>query len=158
MTANRDRGNWRPHAVPERRAPGLPAEEHVAKPEWGTKRICQACGAKFYDLRRSPIVCPACGVEFDPEALLRSRRSRAPGAKDDEGKKAAAKKAAVEKAAPDKDEEAFDADLEDEDLDDTEDMTDEDGDEAVIEDASELGEDEEDLSDVKVKDGDSEER
>ena len=130
----------------------------MAKPEWGTKRICQACGAKFYDLRRSPIVCPACGVEFDPEALLRSRRSRAPGAKDEDAKKAAAKKAAAEKAAAEKDQEAFDADLDDEDLDENEDIADEDTDEALIEDASELGEDDEGLSDVKVKDGDDEER
>ena len=64
----------------------------------------------------------------------------------------------VEKPKPDKDEEAFDADLEDEELDDTEDLPDEDGKEALIEDASELGEDEEDISDVKVKDGDGEER
>ncbi len=158
MTANRDRGNWRRDVVPERCAPGLRAEGHVAKPEWGTKRNCQACGAKFYDLRRSPIVCPACGVEFDPEALLRSRRSRAPGAKEEEAKKLAAKKAVAEEKVPDKDEEAFDADLEDEELNDSEDLPDEDGDEALIEDASELGEDEEDISDVKVKDGDAEER
>ena len=30
----------------------------------GTKRLCQSCGAKFYDLGRSPVVCPACGAEF----------------------------------------------------------------------------------------------
>jgi uncharacterized protein (TIGR02300 family) len=48
----------------------------VAKPEWGTKRICHNCGARFYDLHRSPIVCPKCGTPFDPEALLKSRRSR----------------------------------------------------------------------------------
>jgi uncharacterized protein (TIGR02300 family) len=48
----------------------------VAKPEWGTKRICHNCGARFYDLHRSPIICPKCGTPFDPEALLKSRRSR----------------------------------------------------------------------------------
>jgi uncharacterized protein (TIGR02300 family) len=48
----------------------------VAKPEWGTKRICHNCGARFYDLHRSPIICPKCGTTFDPEALLKSRRSR----------------------------------------------------------------------------------
>jgi len=54
----------------------------VAKPEWGVKRVCQSCAAKFYDLRRSPITCPKCGASFDPEALLKSRRSRpAPPAK-----------------------------------------------------------------------------
>ncbi|MEE8500438.1 MAG: TIGR02300 family protein [Kiloniellales bacterium] len=48
----------------------------MAKPEWGIKRICQSCAAKFYDLGRSPIACPQCGARFDPEALLKSRRSR----------------------------------------------------------------------------------
>lgn len=48
----------------------------MAKPEWGTKRICLSCGAKFYDLLRSPILCPACGAEFDPEAAGRARRQR----------------------------------------------------------------------------------
>ncbi|MEM6490357.1 MAG: TIGR02300 family protein, partial [Pseudomonadota bacterium] len=49
----------------------------MAKPEWGVKRICQSCGARFYDLMRSPIVCPKCETEFDPEAWMRSRRVRA---------------------------------------------------------------------------------
>jgi uncharacterized protein (TIGR02300 family) len=48
----------------------------VAKPEWGVKRLCQSCATKFYDLCRSPIACPQCGARFDPEALLKSRRSR----------------------------------------------------------------------------------
>jgi uncharacterized protein (TIGR02300 family) len=32
----------------------------VAKPELGTKRLCANCGAKFYDLNKSPITCPKC--------------------------------------------------------------------------------------------------
>ncbi len=48
----------------------------MAKPEWGVKRLCQSCATKFYDLCRSPIACPQCGARFDPEALLKSRRSR----------------------------------------------------------------------------------
>ncbi|WP_339852442.1 FYDLN acid domain-containing protein, partial [uncultured Nisaea sp.] len=32
----------------------------MAKPEWGIKRTCQSCGARFYDLMKSPIVCPKC--------------------------------------------------------------------------------------------------
>ncbi len=48
----------------------------MAKPEWGVKRVCQSCAAKFYDLNRSPIICPKCAASFDPEALLKSRRSR----------------------------------------------------------------------------------
>ena len=48
----------------------------MAKPEWGVKRLCQSCATKFYDLGRSPSACPQCGARFDPEALLKSRRSR----------------------------------------------------------------------------------
>lgn len=48
----------------------------MAKPEWGTKRICPSCGARYYDLRKDPPTCPSCGTVFDPEALLKSRRSR----------------------------------------------------------------------------------
>jgi uncharacterized protein (TIGR02300 family) len=49
----------------------------VTKPEWGTKRTCQSCAAHFYDLRKDPIHCPKCGATYDPEAILKSRR-RAP--------------------------------------------------------------------------------
>ena len=49
-----------------------PREFHdVAKPEWGVKRTCQSCSAVFYDMRRSPIACPKCGTEYDPEAVLK---------------------------------------------------------------------------------------
>ena len=149
LTAIVEHGNWRP------RFSAKQAEESVSKPEWGTKRMCQSCGVKFYDLRRSPIVCPSCGATFDPEALLRSRRTRPAAAKEEAVKKPVAEK---KKAAEvkDEDEEAFDADLEDVELDDDADTGDDDleADESVIEDASELGEDDEDLGDVKVKDED----
>ena len=48
----------------------------MTKPEWGTKRICQSCATRFYDLRRSPIECPKCGTIFDPETLVKARRPR----------------------------------------------------------------------------------
>lgn len=35
-----------------------------ARPERGTKRICLHCEAKFYDMMRTPILCPKCGEEF----------------------------------------------------------------------------------------------
>lgn len=53
------------------------SEAELAKPEWGIKRICQACGIRFYDFQKSPIVCPKCATPFDPEAVLKSRRARA---------------------------------------------------------------------------------
>ncbi len=50
----------------------------MAKPEWGSKRICQSCATKYYDLGRSPIVCPKCDTVYQPVTLLKSRRNRAP--------------------------------------------------------------------------------
>ena len=50
----------------------------MAKPEWGVKRACLACGTRFYDMRKDPIVCPSCGAKFDVETIFRPRRSRAP--------------------------------------------------------------------------------
>ena len=36
----------------------------MAKPDLGTKRLCAGCGAKYYDLNRTPIVCPKCETVF----------------------------------------------------------------------------------------------
>jgi uncharacterized protein (TIGR02300 family) len=47
----------------------------VAKPEWGTKRRCLSCAAKFYDLNRSPIECPKCGAAFQVETPRQARES-----------------------------------------------------------------------------------
>ena len=48
----------------------------MGKIERGIKRLCQDCGALYYDLDKNPIICPKCGAEFDPEAILKSRRTR----------------------------------------------------------------------------------
>ncbi|MGE5545518.1 MAG: TIGR02300 family protein [Solirubrobacterales bacterium] len=42
----------------------------------GTKRRCAHCGAPFYDLHHSPIVCPKCHSEHKPEAAMPARASR----------------------------------------------------------------------------------
>ncbi|MGO9174175.1 MAG: TIGR02300 family protein [Rhodomicrobium sp.] len=39
-----------------------------SKAERGTKRVCQSCGAKFYDLHRDPIVCPMCQAMYQLSA------------------------------------------------------------------------------------------
>ena len=52
----------------------------MAKADLGTKRACLACGMRFYDFNRSPIICPGCGAEFDPENIIKSRKGR-PAAK-----------------------------------------------------------------------------
>jgi uncharacterized protein (TIGR02300 family) len=36
----------------------------LAKPDLGTKRLCGNCAAKFYDLSKTPIVCPKCETVF----------------------------------------------------------------------------------------------
>jgi len=123
----------------------------VAKPEWGTKRICLSCGARFYDMHRDPIVCPACGSTVDLTAQSRPRRSRA-----------AAKTVAVQPAEVEVDERevAVDAKEEDEDqedaADDSSDSDDEDS-EGAIEDVSELGDDDmTDVIDTEIEDDDRE--
>lgn len=52
----------------------------MVKPAWGTKRTCQGCGARFYDLQRNPIICPKCATVYDPDAASRTRRGRATAA------------------------------------------------------------------------------
>jgi uncharacterized protein (TIGR02300 family) len=54
----------------------------VAKPELGSKHQCQNCGTKFFDLNRSPILCPKCGAEFEAIPLARSTSRAAPPPKD----------------------------------------------------------------------------
>ena len=49
----------------------------MAKPEWGIKRTCQVCGKKYYDLNKSPIICPCPeAVEFDPNDYLKTRKGK----------------------------------------------------------------------------------
>ena len=97
----------------------------MSKPEWGTKRTCQSCGAHFYDLRKDTITCPKCGTTYDPEAVLKSRRGRV-----------VEKLTPVKPVVPEAEEET-----ETEDIGAAEE-------EEVIEDTSELGEDDEDVSEV----------
>jgi uncharacterized protein (TIGR02300 family) len=115
----------------------------LAKPEWGTKRICPSCGVRYYDLLREPIVCPKCSTPFDPEALLRARRARPTtpvekelepiGADETDGDLEAEE---IEAAETEEEEEAVPLEEAEEE------------DEELIEDASELGEDEDDMAEV----------
>lgn len=107
----------------------------MAKAEWGTKRTCQSCAAVFYDLRRSPIACPKCGAAFDPETILKSRRSRPPAAEPPKVRERAPVVAPVE---VDVDAAVVEA------------AVDDDAD-AAIEDSNDLGEDE-DVPEVPVRD------
>jgi len=115
----------------------------VAKPEWGTKRICPSCGTRYYDLLREPVICPKCSTPFDPEAFLKSRRARpaAPVEREVEPIGAEELDAEVETEeaeTPEEEEEEEPVALEER----------EEEDEELIEDASELGEDEDDMAEV----------
>ena len=64
----------------------------MVDPKLGTKRSCEACEAKFYDLNKTPATCPICGHVFDPDAIAAAPapvRTVAPTAgaekKDDDG-------------------------------------------------------------------------
>lgn len=49
----------------------------MAEPKWGEKRVCLSCGARFYDMLRSPIICPKCEIEFLPVVSSRGSRLKA---------------------------------------------------------------------------------
>ena len=49
----------------------------MSKPARGSKRVCPSCGARFYDLSRTPIVCPVCQSVYQVTPPAPSRRERA---------------------------------------------------------------------------------
>lgn len=97
----------------------------MAKVDLGMKLTCESCGARFYDLNKQPGICPKCGTANARPVIFKA--SRRPSAEDREKAAAAAK--APPKPAP-----------EDDIADDSEDE-----DEDVIEDTSDLGEDDDDV-------------
>jgi uncharacterized protein (TIGR02300 family) len=113
----------------------------VAKPDWGTKRICPSCGTRYYDLLRRPVICPRCSTPFDPEAFLKSRRARPAAPVEKELEPVGADELDTdteteESEVPAEEEEAIPLEEAEEE------------DEELLEDASELGEDEDDMAEV----------
>ena len=115
----------------------------MAKPEWGTKRICPSCGTRYYDLLRDPIVCPKCATPFDPEAFLKARRARPAVPVEKELEPVGA-----EELDADVDAEGVEPVEEEEEEDVAIEAADDEEEEELIEDASELGEDEDDMAEV----------
>ena len=37
----------------------------MARSDLGNKCVCQSCGTKFYDLKKSPVQCPSCDEPYD---------------------------------------------------------------------------------------------
>ncbi len=90
----------------------------MVKPELGLKRICVSCSTRFYDLSKSPAVCPKCGTE-QPIEQPKVRR----GGNVAELRKPK-KAAVVEDAETDVEVEAADDEAEDGVLEDTSDLDD----------------------------------
>jgi uncharacterized protein (TIGR02300 family) len=115
----------------------------LAKTEWGLKRVCPSCGARYYDMHHDPVTCPKCGAAYDPETVAKTRRARPvpvpeePVATEEVEGEDEAETPAVE-GGEESEEEAEE--------------------EEVIEDASELGEDEDDMAEVIENVEDEEER
>ena len=113
----------------------------MAKPEWGTKRICPSCGTRYYDLMHRPVICPKCATPFDPEAFLKSRRARPVAPVEKELEPVGAEELDTDAET----EEEADVAVEEEALP-LEEAEEED--EELLEDASELGEDDDDMAEV----------
>ena len=122
----------------------------MANPEWGTKRICSSCGTKYYDLNRTPITCPKCETPYVSEPPPKPRRSAAPAAVVEPPEAAVEAKPDSPDTAP-APAEVIDGDkASDEDDGDDKGLKNDksDKDTGIIEDASELGEDEHDMAEV----------
>lgn len=126
----------------------------MAKSEWGAKRTCHNCGARFYDLCREPIVCPVCSTVYDVERQPRVRRGGAV-LKDEGASRPKISKAAVAGAMADNEMDENGADPETDgaeasdakgDGDNLDDLDTEGQD--LIEDTSDLGEDGDDIGEV----------
>jgi len=129
---------------PDRAFRDTQEEDDLAKPEWGQKRTCQSCGCRFYDLTRTPIVCPKCGANVEPDVPFKVRRgsSSAPV----EPKVVAP--VVVDPEVQDIEAEELVGVEDDEDAIETEEEGAEDDESGLIEDASDLGEDDDDMAEV----------
>jgi uncharacterized protein (TIGR02300 family) len=116
----------------------------VVKASWGTKRTCQSCAARFYDLNKGPIKCPKCGREHDREDFVKVRRGRGAATAAAAAAATAAAAAAAKAAAKKKSDEAALAGDE---------LPDVEGDDEALAEADDLADDAEDLEvEVEVED------
>ncbi len=105
----------------------------MTKPEWGTKRKCLSCGAFFYDMKKKDFTCPKCGAAYKASELEAAKLE------------AALKNASNVKALREDldEEEIVAAAISDTDFQEAEETS-----EDLLEDASELGDDNHDMAEV----------
>ncbi len=105
----------------------------MTKPEWGTKRKCVECGTFFYDMCKETFTCPKCGNTYDKGEFAQAHA-----------------KAILKNAKKNKN---VDKDMNEEELIETvvgDELFEEEGDTSldVLEDASELSDDNHDMAEV----------
>lgn len=121
-------------------------ENHgLAKPEWGLKRTCPTCSARFYDMRRETIVCPVCDALYDPERLPKPKRG-GPIVREEKAPAPPRRPVPAEDDAETLDEGVADVEVDEIEEGGDDDAETEEGD--LIEDASDLGEDDDDIGEV----------
>ena len=111
----------------------------MAVKDLGTKLSCQSCDAKFYDLKKKTPVCPKCDTEY-VAVKPRARRAAAKAALEPAKEAPKSETPANDDAVKTEDEALLDIEVEVED--------DDEDDDSLIEDASDIGEDEDDMAGV----------
>jgi len=122
----------------------------VAKANWGKKRTCRACAARFYDMNQPEPVCPKCGAVYVGLAVSGGMNRAELFAEEDAKRKAAALGEDVPEDSGEGDDDVF-ADIESaaaEPANAEPANAEPDEDDDMIEDASELGEDDDDVAEV----------
>ncbi len=93
----------------------------MVKPELGTKRVCVSCGTRFYDLGKTPAICPKCGTE---QPIEQPRPRRPTGGNVVEDKRPKKPAPGIEEASPEA--EVVEDEVEEDVLEDTSDLEDDD--------------------------------
>lgn len=85
----------------------------AVKVDWGVKRTCQACLAHFYDLNKSPAICPKCHTPY--EMIMQGRGRKGRTSLVDDGKNAAIEDLDLDNSGLDLSDDVSDDDLMDDD-------------------------------------------
>ena len=107
----------------------------MAKAEWGHKLTCHKCGVKYYDMTKKKVRCPECDSEYKAEKIKPRRGMRTDNPKPTPKK--------TIKSDPEG--EVINVDLDDEILDAE---NDENQDNTIMEDTSDISGDDEDIEEV----------
>ena len=127
-------------------------ENKVGVKDLGIKLSCQSCEAKFYDLNKKKPVCPRCGTEY---VVAKTRTRRTATKPENISEVVDKEKVSVEQATVSADNETVDGEeflLSDDSLTDIPEVEDEDEEEdnSLIEDTSDMGDDNDDIAGVVI--------